>query len=119
MTPQTGSSFTNASLNGNFLGGSQQPVDTNSSVEVDQVHADGSGNFTVTSDNNNNQCGSGSGNACPQASSMAVTYSVSSNGRVTVTQGSQVGGIMYMISSSQLVFLSTQDSNATMGDFHQ
>ncbi|MFZ3265575.1 MAG: putative Ig domain-containing protein [Terriglobales bacterium] len=118
MTPQTVSSFTNASLNGNFLGGSQQPVDTNASVEVDQAHADGSGNFTGASDDNN-QCGSGGGSACPQASSIAVTYSVSSNGRVTVSQGGQEGGIMYIISSSQVVFMSTQDNNATLQDFHQ
>jgi hypothetical protein len=119
ITPQTGSSFTNSSLSGTFLGGSQQPVDTNGSVEVDQATADGAGNLTGASDNNN-QCGSGGGNACPQASSLSsITYSVASNGRTTVSEGSQVGGIMYIISTSQAVFLSTQDSNATLTDFHK
>ncbi len=118
ITPQTGSNFTNASLTGTVLGGSQQPVDTNGSVEVDQATADGAGNLTGASDNNN-QCGSGGGNACPQASSIGVTYSVSPNGRTTVSEGGQVGGIMYIISTSQVVFLSTQDSNATLTDFHK
>ncbi len=117
ITPQTGSNFTNASLNGNFLGGSQQPVNTNVSVEVDQVHADGNGNFTANSDKNNYSCGSGNG--CPEASSQALTYSVSSNGRVQVSQDGQVGVILYIISGSQAVILSTSDSNAALEDFHQ
>ena len=118
ITPQTGSSFTNASLNGNFLGGSRQPIDTNAGVEVDQVHADGAGNFTGSSESNNNGCNGGS-TSCPEASSIAATYSVLSNGRVTVSEGGQIGGIIYIISNSQVVFLSTQDNNATLQDFHQ
>ncbi len=118
ITPQTGSSFTNASLTGNFLGGSQQPVDTNSSAEVDQVHADGAGNLTGTSDNNSNGCASG--NACPQSSSLSsITYSVSSNGRVTVSQAGQVGVILYIVSGSQIVVLPATDSNPALEDFHQ
>jgi hypothetical protein len=30
-----------------------------------------------------------------------------------------VGGIMYIISASQVVFLPTTDSNATLTDFHK
>ncbi len=118
MTPQTGSSFTNASMSGTFLGGSQQPIDTNGSVEVDQATADGAGHLTGASDGNS-QCGSGGGNGCPQASSIAVTYSVAANGRTTVSEGGQVGGIMYIISASQAVFLPTTDSNSTLTDFHK
>jgi hypothetical protein len=87
------------------------------SVEVDQVHADGNGNFTANSDKNNDSCGSGNG--CPEASSQALTYSVSSNGRVQVSQDGQVGVILYIISGSQAVILSTSDSNAALEDFHQ
>ncbi len=118
ITPQTGSSFTNASLSGTFMGGSQQPVDTNASAEVDQVHADGAGNLTGASDNNSNGCASG--NACPQSSSLSsITYSVASNGRTTVSQAGQVGVILYIISGSQAVILPTTDSNPALDDFHQ
>jgi hypothetical protein len=118
ITPQTAGPFLNGSLSGPFLGGSQQPVDTNASVEVDQVNANPDLTLTGTTDTNNNGCGSG--NACPEGSSLSsITYVVASNGRTTVSQGSQVGGIMYIISASQVVFLPTTDSNATLTDFHK
>ena len=118
ITPQTAGPFLNGSLSGPFLGGSQQPVDTNASVEVDQVNANPDLTLTGTTDTNNNGCGSG--NACPEGSSLSsITYVVASNGRTTVSQGSQVGGIMYIISASQVVFLPTTDSNATLSDFHK
>ena len=127
LTPQTGSNFTNASLSGNYYGGSQPPVNYNVSSEVDAVNANGSGTFNVTTDNNSGGCG-GSGNACPDSSAISVDYTVSSNGRVVLTcgansggdcpQGTQVG-IMYIISSAQAVFLPLQDSNPKLDDFHQ
>ncbi len=127
LTPQTGNSFTNASLSGNYLGGSQQPVTYNVSSEIDASSANGAGTFNVTSDNNSN-CGSGS--ACPDSSTISgINYAVSANGRVVVTCGSGSGpncspvgtevGIMYIISSSQVVFLSVQDSDPRLDDFHQ
>jgi hypothetical protein len=115
IQPQTGSSFTNASLTGNYYGGSQPPASTNVSTEVDQVHADGAGTITGTSDNNNN-CGS---NACPNTSTLAGTYAVATSGRVVVSQGSTQVGIMYIISTSQVVFLGTTDNNPKLDDFHQ
>ena len=118
MQPLTGSSFTNASLNGNYYGGSQPPASTNVSTEADQVHADGVGNFTGTSDNNSSGCGTG--NACPNSSTLAAaTYAVGSNGRVVVSQGATQIGIMYMISTSQGVFLGTTNNNPKLDDFHQ
>ena len=116
MQPQTGSSFTNALLTGNYYGGSQPPASTNVSTEADQLHADGAGTLTGTSDNNSN-CGSGS--ACPNSSTIAGTYAVASNGRVVVSQGGTQVGIMYIISTSQAVFLGTTDNNPKLDDFHQ
>jgi hypothetical protein len=46
FTGQTGSSFTASSLSGNYLGGSQPPIDFNASAEVNQVLSDGSVNLT-------------------------------------------------------------------------
>jgi len=127
LTPQTGTSFTNASLSGNYLGGSQQPVNYNVSSELDAVNANGAaGTFNVTTDNNSN-CGSGS--ACPDSKTISgIDYTVSSDGRVLVTCGSGSGGncpagtqvgIMYIISTSQAVFLTVQDNNPYLIDFHK
>ena len=129
LTPQTGSSFTNASLSGNYLGGSQQPVTYNAGSELDAVNAAGAGTFNVTTDNNS-ACGNGGGNACPEGNAISgLDYSVSTNGRVIVTCGSGSGpncspvgtevGIIYMISDSQVVFLPVQESNPYLTDFHQ
>ncbi len=128
LTPQTGSNFNNASLSGNYYGGSQQPVNYNVSSEVDAVNANGSGTFNVTTDNNSGGCG-GSGNTCPDSGALSVNYTVSSNGRVVLTCGASSGGdcgpvgtqvgIMYIISSAQAVFLPLQDSNPKLDDFHQ
>jgi hypothetical protein len=48
-----------------------------------------------------------------------ATYAVSSNGRVVVSQGGVQGGILYIISPTQAVFMPTQDSDPTLMDFHQ
>jgi hypothetical protein len=120
--PQVGSSFTNASLSGNFYGGSQQPVNDNVGAEVDFANLS-AGALSVTSDNNSS-CG-GSGNACPDSSVFSGTYVVSSNGRVVITPGAgqgSSGAILYIINgtagSGQAVVL-TGDPNPALIDFHQ
>ena len=129
LTPQTGSNFTVASLSGNYLGGSQQPVTYNGGSELDAVNASGAGTFNITTDNNS-ACGNGGGNACPEGNAISgLDYSVSANGRVVVSCGSGSGpncspvgtevGIIYMISDSQAVFLPVQESNPYLTDFHQ
>jgi len=117
ITGQTGSSFTKTSLSGNYLGGSQPPVDFNASVEADQVNSDANVNLTGALDDVNSNCGTG--NACPNSQSIGGTYVVSSSGRVVVSQNSVQVGILYIISSTQAVFMSTQDSEPTLTDFHQ
>jgi hypothetical protein len=103
IEPQSGSSFTNSSLSGAYLGGSLQPVDSSVGEEVDELQANGTGTFTGTSNKN------GSGGT--STNTITETYTVSSNGRVVVSQsGSQVG-IIYMISDSQFVFLPANTAN--------
>jgi hypothetical protein len=108
-TPTGG--FTNASLSGNYLGGSQQPVNSNVKEDIDYVNADGVGTVTGTQDEN--------GSGGPSSGSISGTYVVSSNGRVVVSQGVAQEVIIYMISTSQFVALGTQGSNPKLTDFHQ
>ncbi|MGB9233449.1 MAG: putative Ig domain-containing protein, partial [Terriglobales bacterium] len=128
ITPQTGSSFTQASFNGNYLNGSQPPVIADNGEEVDSFAANGAGTFNVTTYKNSGCDGCGS----PQLGAQAISgldYTVSSNGRVVVTCGPTTGancgpsgtevGIIYMISTSQGVFFITQDSNPRLMDYHQ
>jgi hypothetical protein len=117
ITGQTGSNFTASSLSGEYLGGGLPPVTSDVSVEVDDSHLDGIGTLTGTSDSSNTNCGSG--NACPNSSTISASYVVSSNGRTVLSQGSTQVGILYIISSSQAVFLPTTDSSPALGDFHQ
>jgi hypothetical protein len=120
MTPQVGSDFTLASLDGSYLGGGQQPVTWNRS-EVDQVQADGAGNFAYISDQNQ-QCGSGC--SAPNSQSDAGTYTASSDGKFVISAGGAVQVYLYVISTSQFVILpvsSSQngDQNPYLSDFHQ
>lgn len=109
MEPQTGSNFTNASLSGIYLCGSQQPVSMNVGEEVDYLNADGAGNFTGTGDTN--------GSGGPSSGSNSGTYVVSSNGRVTRNGHT---GIDYIISTSQFVHLpGASHTNPALSDCHQ
>ncbi len=116
MEPQTGSSFTNASLSGNYLGGSQPPVSSNVDEETDYINANGvspTGTLSGTSDAN--------GSGGPASGSISGTYVVSSNGRVVVSQSGVQVGIIYLISDSQFVFLpaSTSDTEPILSQFEQ
>ncbi len=125
MTPQSGSNFTNASLSGMYMGGTQQPVYDNTGdsiwTEVASGNADGNGNLTVTEYQNNSETGLSSG-------SSSLTYTVSSTGRVVVlcgtgnsfcTAGSSAA-IMYMVSDTQAVWLDENGNDyPKLTDFHQ
>ncbi len=78
---------------------------------ADQVNANG------TSDKNSSQRGSGGG--CASSDTIAATYTVASNGRALVSQGGTQVGIMYIISTSQTVFLPTKDTNPQLTDFRK
>ncbi len=122
LTPQTGSSFTAASLKGNYPGGSQPPVSWNEDVEADCVTADGAGNLTITTYKNNNQGPQQPGSPTSATYCMAssgTTCTTSSNGRVIVSVSGTPQAILYIISPTQAVVLGTQDSNPKLVDFHQ
>ncbi len=111
IEPQTGSSFSNSSLSGAYLGGSMQPISSSVGEDVDAASLDGAGNFSRSSDSN------GSGGT--STSTLTATYAVSSNGRVVVSKSGAQVGIMYAISTSQFVFLptSTSDTEPALSQF--
>jgi len=115
LTPQTGSNLDNASLVGNYYGGSQQPVNDNVSEEVDFVSANGSspnGTLSGVSDKN--------GSGGPQTGgTISETYVVSPSGRTVITSSGGGGGaILYIISPTQTVVLPS-NTNPALIDFHQ
>ena len=113
LTPQTGSNFTNASLSGIYLGGTQQPVSWSVDTEVDYVNAGGNGTATITYDDD--------GSGGPTSGGGSFTYAISSNGRVVVTDNGVQGEILYMISASQGVGMDAKASNPNprLTDFHK
>jgi hypothetical protein len=112
LTPQTGSNFTNTSLSGLYLGGSQPPVDWNVSVHAESGQADGNGNLTFTDYKDSE--------GEPSApSSTSTTYVVSSDGRVVVSVSGTEAVILYVISASQFVGMDATSSNPKLQDFHQ
>ena len=116
MEPQTGSDFNDASLSGNYLGGSQPAENANVSEEADYLNSNGSGTLSGTSDTN--------GSGGPVSAAISATYQVSSSGRVIVSQSGTPVVYMYMISPSQAVALpvsssQNQDTYPKLVDFHQ
>jgi hypothetical protein len=96
--PQSGSSFNNASLNGTFTGGSDHPETDQVSEEIDSVSANGTGGLTGTSATNVN-------GGSPTESSISATYSVSSKGRVVLTESGSQAAILYIVSSGQVLVI--------------
>ena len=124
MTPQVGSGFTVASLSGNYLGGSQETSDSNEKAQVIQIHADGAGNLTGTSDQNNGP--NGCGGSCPgtYSSTIVATYALYPDGKFAIIQDGVTQVYLYMISTTQAVILpvsssQNQNSNPSLADFHQ
>lgn len=116
MQPQSGINFTNASLEGDFMGGSEEPVGPAVGEEVDTVNFDGIGTITGTVDRNGEN---GSFQYSPSSGPINGTYAVSSNGRVVVTNGEQET-IIYIISTSEFVALKTGSlTNPYLIDFRQ
>jgi hypothetical protein len=112
QAPQTGSDFTNTSLSGLYLGGTQQPVDWNVSAHAEAGQADGNGNLTFT-----DYMDSGGEPSGPKSTS--TTYVVSSDGRVVVSVNGTEAVILYMVSASQFVAMDATSSNPKLQDFHQ
>ena len=127
MTPQVASTFTVASLSGNYFGGSQETDDPNEKAQAIQIHADGAGNLTGTSNQNAGQ--NGCGGSCPGTSSSTIvaTYALfpgGPNGKFAISQDGVTTVYLYMISTSQAVILPVSSSqngtnNPSLADFHQ
>jgi hypothetical protein len=116
IEPQTGSSFNAGTLKANYLGGSQPPTSASVSEEADSLNFNGANAVSGTSDQNSS--------GGPQSQAISATYSVSSNGRVVVTESGAPILYLYIVSASQAVALpvsSTQnpDTAPRLIDFHQ
>jgi hypothetical protein len=112
---QSGSPFTNASLKGNYLGGTipwtNPPGD--SIYVVSLVAADGNGNVQITSDLSGRPSGLMSNVAVPG------TYSVDTTGRAVITvTGDSTVKIFYVVSPIKTVFLSG-DTEGFLASFEQ
>ncbi len=90
---QSGGPFSNASISGNYVGGSMTPLDyANASNELLVGPADGNGTLTVSN------VSSGSG-GLDQSFGQLVNYSIAANGRGTAQgQGDPAPAIVYVIS---------------------
>ncbi|HVZ15557.1 MAG TPA: putative Ig domain-containing protein, partial [Terriglobales bacterium] len=86
--PQLASTFTNASISGNYMFGDQPPELNGSNVKSGVVTADGNGAISGTVDSNK------SGTFA--TSTLTDNYSVASNGRATLSES-----VLYLISPSK------------------
>jgi hypothetical protein len=103
--PQTGSSFSNGSLSGNYSGGSEAPEDVNSGSEVELLTSDGLSHLTGFV--------LGNDGGAPGNSPISATYSVGSSGRAVVSQGSAQTGIIYIVDSGTVLFMPMGGSAGT------
>ena len=97
--PQTGGSFTNASLSGLYTGGSDHPEDANAGSAVASLTSSGAGNLTGLSLNDK---GDGSGG---QNNAISATYTVAGDGRVVVSESGSTFGYMYIIDTTSALFI--------------
>jgi hypothetical protein len=100
---QTGSPFTNASLKGNYLGGTIPWPDLSDLNVVSLVAADGAGNVQTTSN-------SSGPNGLQSNQKLSGTYSVDAHGRAVFTvSGDPTVRIFYIVSPTKAVFLSSEE----------
>jgi hypothetical protein len=106
---QSGTAFTTASVSGNYAGGNWQALGS-ASLEVELLTADGAGNVTGTVDADaplSHPYG-------PTSAQIAGTYTVSSNGRGTITQSGATTGIFYVVSPTQILMIPNATSTPTV-----
>ena len=101
--------FSNASLSGEYAGGSAAPVLPSAYTQIDIASADGVSNIDFTTDASTSA-------GLIQNQTSNGTYSLS-NSRGTITVGGQTK-IFYMVSSSEFVSL-FEDTDATAEHFQQ
>ncbi|HKW88428.1 MAG TPA: hypothetical protein VJN21_06700 [Candidatus Acidoferrales bacterium] len=99
VEPQSGSSFSNSSLSGNFFFGTEGPTGSGVTMQSGAESPSG-GNFTGTADS------SGPG-GLTHGQSISGSYSVTSNGTGTIG----VNGVLIVISSTKFVFIDESPGN--------
>ena len=114
--PTTGNcAFTNSALNGNtvvYLQGNASSVAGGSKVNLGSLtFAPGSPTGTISGGFDQNDGGSVSR---PSNNSVAASYSVAANGRVTITGGGGHSPYLYMVNTNQALLVGS-DSNALGG----
>jgi len=107
---QSGGPYSAASLSGTYAGASLAPVDASVNNQVG-IAVVGSNTLTLTTDISN-------GNGLFQNQTADVSYTVSANGRVALTEGTTTTEILYLISPAQFVGIST-DANARADAYQQ
>jgi hypothetical protein len=100
IEPQTGASFSNASISGTYVGGSLPPLDyVNASDEALVGSADGLGTVTVSLD-------SSKSSGLQQKLGVIANYSIASNGRGTAeSSGDPAPSVVYVISPTKWVLM--------------
>ncbi len=132
LTPQQAITFSDSSFSGNYLGGSEQPVNSNVKASVLQVDAAGTGTLTGTQYQINN-CGSGCTEPNISSIPSGLTYAPDPdglNGKFDIDQAGTPQVYLYMISTTQAAILNVGSGNCSGGsgggncnpglqDFHQ
>ncbi len=111
LEAQTGSPFTNGSFSGNYLGGSLSLVMTSALNEDGVAAADGAGNIALTT-NRSSEAG------LVSYQNVVGTYAVDIHGRVVATTPDGVTRIFYVISPTEVAYL-TSDGGGYLGSFAQ
>jgi hypothetical protein len=111
LQSQSGSPFSNASLNGNFLGGSVPLTNTAVLNEAGAIAPDGNGNVVFTTDRS-------LPTGLTSNQSVTGTYTVGANGRVVVTTPDGLTRIFYVVSPREIGYL-TSDGGGSLGSFEQ
>jgi hypothetical protein len=103
--PQVGTTFTNASFSGNYIFGEQAPVVSGSSLSGGIASPNGGTPGTISGTSDNNQNGT-----LVAGQTFTSPYTVSLNGRTTMGTAPDTN-VMYIVSSSKAVFISTKATN--------
>ena len=116
ITPQVGSSFTVSSLDGNYLGGNEQPTDSNVKSSVIQMTPMGTGTSGTQYEVQN--CGTGCWEPDSSAIPAGLTYAPVSGGpagKFDINQDGVARVYLYMISTSQAVVLNVGSGGCSQG----
>jgi hypothetical protein len=100
LQPQSASSFTNSSFQGNYLGGSIALDSASVLNEVELAVPTGNGNIAFSNNN------SGPKGLASNQTLTGATYSVGSNGRTPVTASDGTTRVFYIVSPTKALLLS-------------